>query len=475
MLVPRRLYAWLLLALFGASALVQAQNSTPVSLATEEEAAIRAAVARVAESVVQIRTIGGLDEVDRTLIPDGPTTGLVISADGWIVSSAFNFVQQPASILVTFASGEQAPAELVAKDHSRMLVLLKARGVSGLAVPELAPTDEIRVGEWAIAVGRTFRAERPNIAVGIVSAVDRMLGKVIQTDASVSTANYGGPLVDVRGQVLGVLVPIAPQSTSEVAGAEWYDSGIGFAVPLASIGPAIERMKGGKDQLAGVMGIGLAAENPHGSPARLATVLASSPAGKAGFKKGDTIIEIDGRPIRTQTDLRFALGSLYAGDKVRIVATRDDEKLARTVELVGEFEPFRHAFLGILPMRDAPDAKPESEISDEAAKAAAQGVAVRMVYPGSPAATAGIRAGDHVMNLDGTEIDSHKAAIDAMTTFCPAPTSPFACSAARSRSTRRLPPGGCRPMCRANCRRPTPRRCHRLARKRNSRRWNSTT
>jgi len=193
MLVPRRLYAWLLLALFGASALVQAQNSTPVSLATEEEAAIRAAVARVAESVVQIRTIGGLEEVDRTLIPDGPTTGLVISADGWIVSSAFNFVQQPASILVTFASGEQAPAELVAKDHSRMLVLLKARGVSGLAVPKLAPADEIRVGEWAIAVGRTFRAERPNIAVGIVSAVDRMLGKVIQTDASVSTANYGGP------------------------------------------------------------------------------------------------------------------------------------------------------------------------------------------------------------------------------------------------------------------------------------------
>ena len=87
---------------------------------------------RVADSVVQIRTIGGLEEVDRTLLASGPTTGLVISPDGWIVSSAFNFVQQPASILVTFANGEQAPAELVAKDHSRMLVLLKAQGVSGL-------------------------------------------------------------------------------------------------------------------------------------------------------------------------------------------------------------------------------------------------------------------------------------------------------------------------------------------------------
>ena len=106
-------------------------------------------------------------------------------------------------------------------------------------MPELVPVDEIRVGQWAIAVGRSFRADRPNISVGIVSALGRMFGKVIQTDADVSTANYGGPLVDIRGRVYGVVVPMAPQATSEVAGAEWYDSGIGFAVPLASLaGPS---------------------------------------------------------------------------------------------------------------------------------------------------------------------------------------------------------------------------------------------
>ena len=418
----RRLYAWLPFALLAATALARAEAPPSISLAAEEEATIRAAVARVADSVVQIRTIGGLDEVDRTLLPDGPTTGFVISADGWIVSSAFSFVQQPASILVTFASGEQAPAELIAKDHSRLLVLLKAQGVSGLAVPELVPTDEIRVGEWAVAVGRTFRADRPNISVGIVSALDRMFGKVIQTDAGVSTANYGGPLIDIRGRVLGVVVPIAPQSASEVAGAEWYDSGIGFAVPLASLSTSLERMKGGKEQYAGVMGIGLAADNPHGSPALLATVLASSPAGKAGFKKGDKITEIDGRPIRTQTDLRFALGPRYAGDKVRVVAARGDERLERTIELVGELEPFRHAFLGILPMRAEVDAKPEPEKSAEAEKtekAAATGVEVRLVYPGSPAAAAGIQAGDRVVSIDGAEIGSLKVAIDTMNNVLP--------------------------------------------------------
>ena len=126
------------------SLILPAAQESPQSLAAREEAALRAAAESVADSVVQIRTIGGLDAVDGTLLADGPTTGLVISADGYIVSSAFNFVQQPASILVTFASGKQAPAELVATDHSRMLVLLKVAGVADLPVPTLAPADEIR-------------------------------------------------------------------------------------------------------------------------------------------------------------------------------------------------------------------------------------------------------------------------------------------------------------------------------------------
>ena len=321
------------------------------SLADREEAALRAAAERVAESVVQIRTIGGLDTAGSVLPADGPTTGLVISPDGYIVSSTFNFTQQPASILVTFASGKQAPAELVATDHSRMLVLLKVHDIADQPVPALAPADEIRVGQWTIAVGRTFRADRTNVSAGIVSATGRMFGKVLQTDADVSTANYGGPLVDIRGRVLGVIVPMAPQGAGEVAGAEWYDSGIGFAVPLASIADALERMKRGEDQHAGILGIGLAAKNPHSAPAELAAVRPDSPAGLAGLKKGDRIVEVDGQPIKTQTDLRFALGPQYGGESVRVVATRGEERIERTITLAGELKAFRHAFLGILPLR----------------------------------------------------------------------------------------------------------------------------
>jgi serine protease Do len=412
-----------------------AQDKAPGSLEAREEAALKAAAESVAPSVVQIRTIGGLDAVDGTLLADGPTTGLVISADGCIISSAFNFAQQPASILVTFASGKQAPAELIATDHSRMLVLLKAAGVSDLPVPTMAPLSEIRPGQWAVAVGRTFRADRTNVTVGIVSALHRMLGKVIQTDADVSLANYGGPLVDIRGRVLGVIVPMAPRGASEVAGTEWYDSGIGFAVPLAGFTDRIERMKKGQDQRPGLLGIGLEPKNQHSTPAALAAVRPDSPAGQAGLKKGDRIVELDGKPIKTQNDLRFSLGTAYSGDVVRLVAMRGKERIERTIKLAGELPAFRHAFLGILPMRPAPEpatgggdksktASGDKKSGDKTAAAretdhVEKGIAVRMVYDASPAAEAGIQIGDRIVEINESKIDSIDDAIGAVNNIAP--------------------------------------------------------
>src|SRR4029079_14702337 len=106
---------------------------------------------------------------------------------------------------------------------SRQLVLLKVNVDAKLPVPEVAPRRDIRVGQWAIALGRTYESTSPNLSIGVISAVDRVWSKAIQTDAKISPSNYGGPLVDISGRVMGVLAPLTPESSSEIAGVDWYD------------------------------------------------------------------------------------------------------------------------------------------------------------------------------------------------------------------------------------------------------------
>jgi len=352
-----------------------------------EQKAFRAAVDRVEPAVVRIETVGGLERVHQVLFGTGPTTGMVVDPQGYIISSAFNFINRPASILVRLADDSRKPAELVATDHNRMLVLLKINIDKPLPVAETAPEKEMRVGQWTIAVGRTFEGKRPNMTVGILSALGRIWGKAIQTDAIVSPNNYGGPLVDIRGRVLGVIVPLSPQSADEVAGVEWYDSGIGFAVPMEQIQKTLPRLKKGEDLYPGVIGVSLGGNMQTGE-ATIAACPPNSPAANAGLKAGDKIVEIDGRAIRRGADVKREIAPLYAGDKIRIVVLRGSERIERVLDLVAKLEPYQHPMLGILPLRTP----------------GKQGVTVRYVYPNGPAAAAGIQPGDVVVSLSGKPI-----------------------------------------------------------------------
>lgn len=355
-------------------------------IAALEEQSMNAAVAKVAPAVVRIETVGGLDRVGELLLGDGPTTGMVVDADGFIISSAFNFLRKPSSILVTLPSGKRTPAEIVARDHSRMLVLLKVTTDEPLQVAEAVPLDEMQVGQWAIAVGRALDAQHPNMSVGIISAKDRVWGKAVQCDAKISPSNYGGPLVDIQGRVLGVLVPMSPNAHSEIAGAEWYDSGIGFAIPLEDINRTLETMKKGEDVFPGLLGIALKGGSIYTLPAEIAACQVTSPAYEAGLRTGDTIVEVDGRPIGRQAQLKHALGPRYAGDTVHVVVLRGEQRVETDVTLVDRLIPYDHPFLGILPRRD------------DAA------VVVRHVFPGSGAADAGVQVGDKIVKVHETAI-----------------------------------------------------------------------
>ena len=378
--------AGLLLCFLCTTAVAQAQ----ISLEEQEELVIKRSVDLISPSVVRIETLGGLEKVGQVLVGTGPTTGLVVSSDGYVISSAFNFIQQPSAILVTLPNGKRAAAQIVARDRSRMLVLLKVNTKEKLIVPVPVPRDQMKVGQWTIAVGRTFDLQRCNASVGILSATNRIWGKSIQTDAKISPSNYGGPLIDIRGRVLGILVPLSPQQQGEVAGAEWYDSGIGFAVPLVDILPHLAKLKAGQDLYPGLMGISLKGKNIYADPAIVAVCQAKSPADEAGIKVGDRIVEINGHPIERQTQLKHALGTHYAEDVVHVVLTRAGKRIELDVTLTDVLKPYEHPFLGILPSRSA---------------ATDPGVVVRYVYPDSAASQAGVKAGDLVLALDDTQVN----------------------------------------------------------------------
>ena len=352
-----------------------------------QQDAIRAAADTIKGSVVQIETLGSL-ESSNALVSGGPSTGLIISADGYIVSSAFSFVQKPNSILVSLGNGKRLPAEIVARDRSRMTVLLKINADEPLPVPVPCERDQILPGQTVVAIGKTYSKSDVSVSVGIVSAVNRIWGRAAQTDANVSPANYGGPLVDLHGRVIGVLVPLSPQASNEMAGADLYDSGIGFAVPLTDILTKLPDWQQGQDLAPGRLGVSLDATGLD-PPAKVEVVKLNSPAAKAGMQQGDRIVSINGQPIQRLSQLRHALGPLYAEDLIQLKVNREGQLLELELKLVDKVPPYAHAFLGILPGRDP------SLSTDEP-----NGLRVATVFPGSPAARAGIATGDRIVSVN---------------------------------------------------------------------------
>lgn len=342
---------------------------SPNSTELLEEAAFRSAVKRIRSAVVRINLIGTIattGEAD----PASSTTGLIISSDGYVLTSSFAFSTPSASILITLDDGRQLAARLMAIDHSRQLALLKFEGEFELESAVYATRKELAVGQWAIAVGRDLDSEHPSVTVGILSALGRIQGKAVQTDAAISPANYGGPLIDISGRVIGVLTPLAPDDAG-VGGAEWYDSGIGFAVPLDGYEKSLGRMESGEDLYRGLVGIAFAKGNPMETPATISNVRRRSPADRAGLKTGDTILVVDETATPTQALFRRAIGHSYAGDSIALTVLRREAKLKVNVELVRKLEPFRHAAVGL--------------IAKSAPADSSNGVLVERLLPGGPA------------------------------------------------------------------------------------------
>src|SRR5439155_20741698 len=192
------------------------------------------------------------------------------------------------------------------------------------------------------------------------------------------------PLVDLDGRVMGILVPASPHAEGETAGVEWYDSGIGFAIPLEDVLAALPRLKQGQDLKKGVLGIQAKGQDRYGALPEIAAVSPGSTAAKASIKPGDIIKEIDGKPVVNMAQVLHRLGTKYEGDTVAVKLLRGKEEINHPKLVLGSAaSAVSTPFLGLLPMRDDPEL----------------GVEVRFVYPKSPADTAGIKVGDRITKV----------------------------------------------------------------------------
>lgn len=364
------------------------------------EKAMKAAGLKVAPSVARIETSGGQEAIwgSGRKGPEvmfrkgtGATTGLVVDANGYIITSTFNFIGKPTDIFVTVPGKPRAVAKVVGTDPTRMLTMLKI-DQTGLPVPTAFPKKDMTEGMWAIALGRTLNPSvevSPSIHGGIISGVDRVWGKAIQSDAKISPVNYGGPLCAIDGSVLGVIAPVSPTSEGEMAGFEWHDVGIGFAIPLEDILRMVPKLKEGTPEKpvilrAGVLGITFREPDHYIETVTINTVSPDSPAEKAGLLAGDAILEIDGKVINNQAQFLHSLRPKYEGDTVSLKVKRGDKTQDfKDIKLIGSTATVEPGFLGVLPMRDDPEL----------------GVELRYVYPNSPAAKAGLKAGDRIMKV----------------------------------------------------------------------------
>jgi S1-C subfamily serine protease len=268
----------------------------------------------------------------------GTGTGVVITSDGDILTND-HVVDGADSVFVLFAGDtEPTPATVIAVDAGNDLALLHV-DQTGLTPAVFADPDSIDIGDEVVAVGFALDLDGgPTVTRGIVSALNRTivsgdgaLDGLIQTDTAISSGNSGGPLVNTRGQVIGINTAVF-QSSSEVAA-----NNVGFSISVAEALPVIEELRAqanGQARTEGYLGVSVLDRQDGGLGAMIAEVSPGSPADLAGMQVDDVVIQADGSPVDGQPALVAAIRDKSPGDTIKIDVLRDGERITLTATLI---------------------------------------------------------------------------------------------------------------------------------------------
>lgn len=347
----------------------------------------------------------------------GMGSGFIVSPDGFIVTNA-HVVDGAAEVTVKLTDRREFTAKVIGADKRTDIALIKI-DAKNLPALDINGSPDVRRGEWVIAIGAPFGFEN-SVSAGVVSGVHRALpnGQMvpfIQTDVAVNPGNSGGPLLNSKGQVVGVNSQIYSRSGGYM--------GLSFAIPTDVALRVADQLKTHGKVMHGRLGIGIQGLDQtlaqgfgltDANGAVVGTVEPDSPASKAGFKAGDVIRKIDGIAVTDSTDVTSRIGNTAPGKKIAVEVWRE----GKTVEL--------NATVGTLD-----DAKVASAKDDDAATKGKLGVAVRPLSPeekkeagktglvveksGGAAAKAGVQPGDLIVGVGSTRVstvDELKSAVD---------------------------------------------------------------
>ncbi len=344
------------------------------------------------------------DQIPKEYRQQSLGSGFVIDEKGYILTNN-HVVEKTDEIKVVLADSREYEAEIVGRDPKTDLALIKIKADTPLKPLPLGDSDDMNVGDWVLAIGNPFGLEW-TVTAGIVSAKYRRIGmdsysNFIQTDASINPGNSGGPLLNTKGEVVGINSAIFSRTGGSI--------GIGFAVPVNLAKELLPQLKQGRvvrgwlgvmiQQITSELQEKLGLKDQKG--ALVADVTSGGPADKAGIMRGDVIVSFDGKEVREMNELPMMVGSTPVGKEVEVEVVRKGRK--KTIEvklgrLDDEGEPSEPAEartdLGMTVEENTPDhARRFNLPSDE-------GLVVVRVHPDSPAAEAGIRPGDMIVEID---------------------------------------------------------------------------
>ena len=339
----------------------------------------------------------------------GVGSGFILGPDGYIMTNA-HVVDGADELLVTLTDKREFKARVVGADRRTDVALVKI-DASGLPSVKIGDSQRVKVGEWVMAIGSPFGLEN-TVTAGIVSAKARDTGEYvpfIQTDVAINPGNSGGPLINLRGEVVGINSQIYSRSGGFM--------GISFAIPIDEAMRVADQLRTNGRVIRGRIGVQIAPVTKDvaesiglGKPAG-ALVQAVEPgqaAEKAGVEAGDIIVKVDGRAVEKSSDLPRIIGSIKPGTKVTLQVFRRGSTRDLSVT-VSEFEadrPVRRAQSepGAAPVTKSALGLTVSELSDAQKKELRVRGGVRVDAVEGAAARAGLREGDVILSLDNTDI-----------------------------------------------------------------------